>query len=139
MVIDPPDADEEAEGYQVALEDLGEITVTVTSADGSRTKTYRVAFKQAAAEITLNAGWNTFEWPGADGVAIGEAGLLDAVVAVYHWDEASRTWLGNFPGLEGAPGLNTLKTFSTGATYWVAATGGGHLDGPGRRSSLAGC
>ena len=123
VVIDPPDADEEAEGYQVALEDLGEITVTVTSADGSRTKTYRVAFKQAAAEITLNAGWNTFEWPGADGVAIGEAGLLDAVVAVYHWDEASRTWLGNFPGLEGAPGLNTLKTFSTGATYWVAATG----------------
>ena len=40
--IDPPDIDEAAEGYQVALEDLGEITVTVTSADGSRTKTYRV-------------------------------------------------------------------------------------------------
>ena len=40
--IDPPDADEAAEGYQVALEDLGEITVTVTSADGSRKKTYRV-------------------------------------------------------------------------------------------------
>ena len=40
--IDPPDADEEADGHQVALEDLGEITVTVTSADGSRTKTYRV-------------------------------------------------------------------------------------------------
>ena len=40
--IDPPDADVEADGYQVALEDLGEITVTVTSADGSRTKTYRV-------------------------------------------------------------------------------------------------
>ena len=40
--IDPPDIDEAAEGYQVDLEDLGEITVTVTSADGSRTKTYRV-------------------------------------------------------------------------------------------------
>ena len=40
--IDPPDIDEAAEGYHVALEDLGEITVTVTSADGSRTKTYRV-------------------------------------------------------------------------------------------------
>ena len=34
--IDPPDIDEAAEGYQVALEDLGEIMVTVTSADGSR-------------------------------------------------------------------------------------------------------
>ena len=44
--IDPPDADEEADGYQVALEDLGEITVTVTSADGSRTKTYRVRLAQ---------------------------------------------------------------------------------------------
>ena len=40
--IDPPDADVEADGHQVALQDLGEITVTVTSADGSRTKTYRV-------------------------------------------------------------------------------------------------
>ena len=40
--IDPPDADEAAEGYQVALEDLGEITVTVTSADGSRERVYRV-------------------------------------------------------------------------------------------------
>ena len=40
--IDPPDIDEAAEGYQVALEDLTEITVTVTSADGSRKKTYRV-------------------------------------------------------------------------------------------------
>ena len=42
VAIDPPDIDEAAEGYQVALEDLTEITVTVTSADGSRTKTYRV-------------------------------------------------------------------------------------------------
>ena len=42
VAIDPPDADGEAEGHQVALEDLGEIAVTVTSADGSRTKVYRV-------------------------------------------------------------------------------------------------
>ena len=40
--IDPPDADESAQGHQVALQDLGAITVTVTSADGSRKKTYRV-------------------------------------------------------------------------------------------------
>ena len=42
VAIDPPDADEAAPGHQVALEDLGEITVTVTSADGSREKSYRV-------------------------------------------------------------------------------------------------
>ena len=40
--IDPPDADEAAEGHQLALKDLTEITVTVTSADGSRTRVYRV-------------------------------------------------------------------------------------------------
>ena len=48
VAIDPPDADGDANGHQVALEDLGEITVTVTSADGSRTKVYRVQLPQAA-------------------------------------------------------------------------------------------
>ena len=52
VTINPPDADEEADGYQVALADLGEITVTVTSADESRTKTYRVAFGEAEQEST---------------------------------------------------------------------------------------
>ena len=42
VAVDPPDIDEAAEGHLVALEDLTEITVTVTSADGSRTKVYRV-------------------------------------------------------------------------------------------------
>ena len=42
VVIEPADADEVAEGHQVVLEDVSEITVTVTSADGSRTKVYRV-------------------------------------------------------------------------------------------------
>ena len=46
--IDPPDADEEAEDHQVAFQDLNEITVTVTvtSADGSREKVYRVRLGQ---------------------------------------------------------------------------------------------
>ena len=44
VAIEPPDADEAADGYQVALEDVSEITVTVTSEDGSRTRVYRVAF-----------------------------------------------------------------------------------------------
>ena len=48
--IDPPDADGRAEGHQVALQDAGEITVTVTSADGSRTKTYRVRLGETEQE-----------------------------------------------------------------------------------------
>ena len=46
LAIDPPDADAAAAGHQVALEDLGEVTVTVTSPDGSREKTYRVRLGQ---------------------------------------------------------------------------------------------
>ena len=49
VAIDPPDADgDEANGHQVALQDLGEITVTVTSQDGSRKKVYRVQFPETA-------------------------------------------------------------------------------------------
>ena len=50
VVIDPPDADGEAEGHQIALQDLAEITVTVTSADGSRKKTYRVRLGETEQE-----------------------------------------------------------------------------------------
>ena len=44
-------------GHQVALQDLGEITVTVTSQDGSRKKTYRVRFPET--------GWDPARdpWP----------------------------------------------------------------------------
>ena len=49
VAIDPPDADgDDANGHQVALQDLGEITVTVTSQDGSRKKVYRVQFPETA-------------------------------------------------------------------------------------------
>ena len=57
VAIDPPDADVEADGHQVALQDLGEITVTVTSQDGSRMKTYRVQFPETAWEPARDA------WP----------------------------------------------------------------------------
>ena len=57
VVIDPPDADEEAEGHQVAIEGVEAITVTVTSADDSRRKTYRVRFPET--------GWDPARdpWP----------------------------------------------------------------------------
>ena len=56
VAIDPPDADEDAEGHQVALEGVSAITVTATSADGSRERVYRVRFAavdhQAPADLT---------------------------------------------------------------------------------------
>ena len=58
VAIDPPDADgDDANGHQVALQDLGESTVTVTSQDGSRMKVYRVQFPET--------GWDPARdpWP----------------------------------------------------------------------------
>ena len=127
----PPDADPDTAGHQVALQGVEEITVTVTSADGSRMKTYRVAFKQAVAEISLDAGWNTFTWPGADGVAIADAlrgdgdlanDISATVAALYGWDEEAGAWLAFFPGLGDVPRINTLATLDQGGAYWIAVT-----------------
>ena len=124
--IDPPDADVEADGHQVTLEGLAEITATVTSADGSRTKTYRVTFQRPPRPSLLTPAWTSIEWPGTDGIAIADAlrdgGLTDRVIVVYHWDETTSTWLAFFPGLEDVPGLNTLATLRTGTTYWIAVS-----------------
>ncbi len=50
VVVDPPDADVDTDGHQVALQDISEVTVTVTSADGSRKKVYRVHLDDPAPE-----------------------------------------------------------------------------------------
>ncbi|MCY3504793.1 MAG: cadherin domain-containing protein [Chloroflexi bacterium] len=120
--VKPDDADgRRTNGHQVALDGLAAITIRVTSADGSRTKVYRVAFGAGPAELELGPAWTSFKWPGPGGVAIAEAGLPEAVVAVYTWDGTAGRWLGYFPDLDDIPGLNTLTTFSSGPTYWVTA------------------
>ena len=122
VVIDPSDMDsDDANGHQVALDGLTEITIIVTSADGNRTKTYRVAFEPTVTALALSPAWTSFEWPGADGMAIAEAGLPEEVVVVYTWDKTTGSWLGYFPGLDDVPGLNSLTTLSSDATYWIAA------------------
>ena len=132
IAIDPPDGDgNEANGHQVALEGVSEITVTVTSADGSRERVYRVAFTQAVAEIALDTGWNTFAWPGGDGAAIADAlrgdgdlanDISAAVAALYGWDGEAGAWLAFFPALGDVPGVNTLATLEQGRAYWIAVT-----------------
>ncbi|MCY3505787.1 MAG: Ig-like domain-containing protein [Chloroflexi bacterium] len=120
--VKPDDADgDDTNGHQVALQGLEDVTVTVTSSDGSRQRVYRVTFEPTVKTLALGPTWTSFEWPGPDGAPIAEAGLPEGVVAVYTWDESTGSWLGYFPGLEDVPGLNTLTTFSSGATYWVVA------------------
>ena len=124
--IDPPDADEEADGHQVSVESDTAIMVTVASADGSRTRVYRVAVDVPVEVLQLTPIWNSLEWPGVDGVAVGgvleDGGIADKIAVIYHWDEATGSWLGHFPGLEDVPGLNTLTTFAHGQTDWMAVT-----------------
>ena len=48
VAIEPPDSDEATDGRQAAVAGGTEITITVTSADESRTKVYRVRFGDAA-------------------------------------------------------------------------------------------
>ena len=55
-VIAPADSDEDIDGYQVALDGLDEVTVTVTSADESRTKVYRVRLAEAGASADCLRG-----------------------------------------------------------------------------------
>ena len=56
VVIAPADADEAADGRQVAVGGGAEITVTVTSADGSREKTYSVRLEEAGPSATCLRG-----------------------------------------------------------------------------------
>ena len=64
--IDPSDADSDGGGGPPggAAVASSEITVTVTSADGSRRRTYRVAFAPPVMELVLSPTWTSFEWPG---------------------------------------------------------------------------
>ena len=57
VVIAPSDADGDAEnGHQVALGGETEITITVTSGDGSRTKSYRIRVEKPPCLTGLTAG-----------------------------------------------------------------------------------
>ena len=55
VAIAPEDSDDIADGRQVALDGLEEVTVTVTSSDESRRRVYRVRFGDAAEDEQLVA------------------------------------------------------------------------------------
>ena len=81
--IDPPDADEEADGHQVAFQDLSEITVTVTSADGSREKVYRVSFPEVAWDPARDPWPHCLRGAVSEGfsLAVYEGGSLEELVS----------------------------------------------------------
>ena len=77
VAIVPADADEEAEGHQVSLAGVDEIAVTVTSADVSRERVYRVALADARPSASclrgaVNIGFSlvVFEGGSVDDLAV---------------------------------------------------------------------
>ncbi len=84
VVIDLPDADgDDANGHQVSLDGVSEITVTVTSADGSREKTYRVTFGEAEQESTPEPWTHCLRGDIAEGfnLLVYEGGSVEDLVA----------------------------------------------------------
>ncbi len=132
VAIAPDDAGGDPEnGHQAALaHGAGEVAITVTSADGSRERVYRVVIESAVERIEFESGWTWFGWPGAGGAPIAEAlrgpgedtDVSQAVAIIYSWDEGARTWLVHVPGYGDVPFLKSLATFEQGAEYWIATT-----------------
>ena len=83
----PPDANEEADGHQVALDGVSEITVTVTSADGSRERVYRVGLGDPERAATSEPGFGCFRGD----VAVGFSLLVYAGAASRIWRLARGT------------------------------------------------
>ena len=115
VVIDPPDADgDEANGHQVALEGLGEITVTVTSADGSRRRSYRVALADPEPEGTPEPWTHCLRGDVAEGFSliVYEGGSVEELVACAE----SRSVMALYALHEGV-----YVSYILGAPEWVNA------------------
>ena len=83
VVIRPSDADQDPEnGHQVPLAAGSEITVTVTSADGNRTRVYRVRFGGPAHEAPSDPASDCFRGDVLEGFSLGiyEGGRLEDLV-----------------------------------------------------------
>ena len=91
VVIEPADADERADGHQVALPGLHAVTVTVTSADGSRERVYRVALSEAGPSASclrgaVSAGFSLVAYEGGsvdDLVRCAESRNVTALYALH--------------------------------------------------------
>ncbi|MYD85948.1 MAG: cadherin-like beta sandwich domain-containing protein [Acidobacteria bacterium] len=131
VAIEPGDADETTPGHQVTLAGITEITVTIMSADRSRTRVYRVTFPEQVDQFTLDPGWNVVVWQGTDGIAPAAAlrgdgdlanDISGAITAVSGWDVEAGRWLVFLPGSGDGVGVNSLTALEQGGSYMMAVT-----------------
>ena len=137
VVIEPPDADERAPGHQVALGDIDEITVTVTSADGSRTRVYRVALEVVeepwahSLKGAVSAGFSFVVYEGGTVEALADAAESRGLAALYVLHEGR--YVAYFPEAPDFVNRPFAELFADGVpalTPLVAASAGPPSDDP---------
>ena len=90
VAIVPSDVDGDLEnGHQFALDDGTEITVTVTSADGSRKRVYRVLIEAPECLDGLGDDFGLVTYEGGSIARLGACARRLSVRAVYGWDGAA--------------------------------------------------
>ena len=139
VVIDPPDADGTTDGHQVALGGLTEIVVTVTSADGNRTKVYRVRIDDPTPEPRpsclrgdVAAGFSLLAYGGGtveDLVACAESRGVDALYALH--DGVYISYILGAPDLVNAGFTELYAQGVPSPTPLVAASSGPPSEDPG--------
>ena len=129
VVIAPADADGDAEnGHQVALGAETEISITVTSSDGSRTKSYRVRAEQPPCLTGLTAErLSEVTFVGGSLDDLGRCAREQSVVAFFYWTEVS--WLlyaPDAPAFLSRPFHNHFNSGVPAGARLIASTTGQH-------------
>ena len=129
VVIDPPDTDGDAEnGHQVELGRQTEITVTVTSGDGSRTRSYRILVEKPPCLTGPSAEHlSEVTFVGGSVEDLDRCAREQGVVAFFHW--TGESWLLYAPGAPEFLSKHFNQHFSDGVpadAAFITATAGTH-------------
>ncbi len=123
VVIEPPDADEAVDGHQVALDDTGEVTVTVTSADGSRTRVYRVGLAETQClRGAVTEGFSLLVYEGGSVDDLDACARSRAVVALYALHEG--VYVAYIPDAPESVNSPFRELFAGGVPLYTPLVGG---------------
>ena len=120
--IDPPDADEGVPGHQVALGGRDEITVTVTSPDGTRSRVYRVRLPHGDGPTCLRgevgAGFSLVVYEGGNVEELAACAQRRGATALYALHEGE--WLSYILSAPAFANAAFAERFAVGVPAWMA-------------------
>ena len=113
----------------------GAIEATITPGTGFEAATNENAASVAVLdndheEIALDAGFNWIEWPGLDGITIGDSlrgtgpqvDVTNRVQLIFEWDETHQRWRAYISEFGDDSRVNSLMAFRSGRGYWIYAS-----------------